>query len=772
MESETVRLLLIEDNPVDVRLIERMLSDARELALEIESVDRLSAGLECCARGGIGLILLDLSLPDSQGLDTLRRVRAESPETPVVVLTGLDDTAIAVEALQEGAQDYLIKGQFDNGALLRSVRYALERHGADKALRESQERYRSMIEDILDISRMGLFVLDSEFRVVWINRTLESYFGLDRQDVIGKDKRDLIRTCIKDIFHDPEAFARTLLTSYETNTFVETFLCQVRAGPRRAERWLEHWSQPVRSGLYAGGRIEHYYDITARKRAEKAVRDTERKYRQFLENLQEGVWAVDRNGYTTFANTHLASMLGYSVEEMLGKHMFTFMDEHGREIYQKEMERREKGRKTRREFEFLRKNGTKTYAFLEESPLTDDDGNYEGTIAGILDVTEYRALEAQLRQAQKMEAVGRLAGGLAHDFNNILTGITGYTMLLLSEAKEGSGWHRDLCQIQELADRAAILTRQLLAFSRHQPMEAMVLNLNELIRKITRMLHRLIGEDIKLEFRSSVGLENVRADPSQIEQVLMNLAVNARDAMPKGGRLVIQTANVTLDEEYADRHHEIMPGSYVMLSVSDSGCGMDEATRERIFEPFFTTKETGKGTGLGLSTVYGIVKQHGGSIWVYSELGRGSTFKIYFPRVPDPVQTPVTTRQPVAPQGSETILVVEDQAEVRSLVQRVLQKQGYTVLAATAPAEAEDLFLQLGRQIALLVTDVVMPGLSGPDLYERLKKNYPSLAVLYMSGYSDSVVIRSGLPKRGTGFIQKPFSPDALGRKVRQVLDK
>jgi len=303
-------------------------------------------------------------------------------------------------------------------------------------------------------------------------------------------------------------------------------------------------------------------------------------------------------------------------------------------------------------------------------------------------------------------------------------------------------------------------------------MEAVVLNLNQLIRRTTRMLDRLIGEDIKLEFRPDPRLGNIRADPGQIEQVLMNLVVNARDAMPRGGRLVIETANVHLDQTYADRHHELTPGSYIVLSVSDTGCGMDEATRERIFEPFFTTKENGKGTGLGLSTVYGIVRQHGGNIWVYSEPGKGTTFKVYFPRVPDPAQDAPAGATADSPKGSETILVVEDQVEVRDLVRRVLQKQGYTVLAAGSAAEAEKLFRQSGRRVALLVTDVVMPGTSGPDLYERLRKYRPSLAVLYMSGYSDSVVIRSGLRRRGTGYIQKPFSPEALNRKVRQVLDR
>ncbi len=378
----------------------------------------------------------------------------------------------------------------------------------------------------------------------------------------------------------------------------------------------------------------------------------------------------------------------------------------------------------------------------------------------------------KFRQAQKMEAVGRLAGGVAHDFNNLLTVINGYTDLSVRRVEQHSAIHRNLEEIRKAGERASSLTRQLLAFSRQQVLQPRVLNLNAVVRDMEKMLRRLIGEDVELMTRLEEDLFSVKADPGQLEQVVLNLGINARDAMPKGGKLTITTANIYLDEQYADTHITVQPGVYVQLTVSDNGCGMTREVQKNIFEPFFTTKELGKGTGLGLSTVYGIVKQSGGNIWVYSELGQGTTFKIYLPVVEEEtVETDNRAQESYHPHGVETILLVEDDDMVRRMTREVLEISGYTVLEAATGGEAVRFCEHHAESIQLLLTDVVMPQLSGKELADGLTLVRPEMKVLFMSGYTDEAIVHHGVLKEGTAFIQKPFTSSALARKVREILD-
>jgi len=385
-----------------------------------------------------------------------------------------------------------------------------------------------------------------------------------------------------------------------------------------------------------------------------------------------------------------------------------------------------------------------------------------------------RHSEEQLRQAQKMEAIGRLAGGIAHDFNNLLTAIKGHAELLLAEIDESSSKRADIEEIWKASERAAVLTRQLLAFSRQQVSQPRVLNLNDVVNEIGSMLGRLIGEDVELVLLPDPDLGYVMADPGQMEQVLMNLAVNARDAMPRGGRLTIETSNVELADDFPHRFaYDVRPGPYVMISVTDTGVGMDKEVQKRIFEPFFTTKEKGKGTGLGLSTVYGIVQQSGGYIWVDSRLGQGTTFKIYLPRVQaGPVEVEPVTVSPTSATGSETILVVEDEPAVRALICKTLRKNGYTVLEAVNGRDALRAASEHRGPLDLVLTDVVMPEMGGKELAERLSVSRPDTMIVFMSGYAESEIVHNGVLKPGTILLEKPFTPDSLARKVREVLDK
>jgi PAS domain S-box-containing protein len=518
------------------------------------------------------------------------------------------------------------------------------------------------------------------------------------------------------------------------------------------------------------GRQAILRDITGRKRMEAGLKESEERYRLLFERNLAGVYRSTADGRILECNRAFARMLGYASAAEAMAHPEWWLHDHPG-AHEEFWERlRKEGSIANHEGQARRKDGTPVWVIQNVSLLSDEDG--EETLLGtVFDVTERRRLEEQLLQSQKMEAVGRLAGGIAHDFNNLLTAIAGYSDLLLSELPANDARRESAVEIREAGRRAAGLTQQLLAFSRRQVLEPRVLDLNAVIAGMEKMLRRVIGEDIELTTALDPDLWHTMADPGQIEQAIVNLAVNARDAMPRGGQLTLETGNVTLDDQFASTYATVQPGPHVMLAVSDTGIGMDAALQSRLFEPFFTTKERGKGTGLGLSTTYGIVKQSGGSIWVYSEPGVGTTFKIYLPRCEEPLAEseapppPLTTRP-----GSETVLLVEDEAEVRRLVERLLRMQGYTVLSAPSPAEAISAARAAGR-IDLLVTDVIMPGMNGREMASVLAAERPRMRVLYMSGYTDAAIAQQGILEPGTAFLSKPFTPDVLARKVREVLD-
>jgi signal transduction histidine kinase len=430
-----------------------------------------------------------------------------------------------------------------------------------------------------------------------------------------------------------------------------------------------------------------------------------------------------------------------------------------------------RGERFQAEYRVIRKDERVIWV-SDTAVVVEGSGSHPLMEGIIVDITERKQLETQLQQARRMEAIGRLAGGIAHDFNNLLTIIKGYAELALKRPKISAEQQTDIERIEDASERASTLVRQLLAFSRRQVLQPKLVDLNSIVLGLDKLLRRLMDENIQMWTRPGKNIGTIKADPGQIEQVIMNLVVNARDAMPKGGRLTLETADADLDAAYASEHVSVKPGRYVMLAVSDTGVGMSVDTVAHIFEPFYTTKESGRGTGLGLSTVYGIVKQSEGYIWVYSEPGRGSTFKVYLPRVDQPAEALPVAKAPVADQaGSETILLVEDQPQVRELAQIALASKGYTVIVAATPEEAERACEERGREIHLLLTDVIMPGVSGRELAKRLTARQPNLRVLYMSGYTFNVIAQGGMLEDGVAFLQKPFTPSKLAEKVREVLD-
>ncbi|HXO86376.1 MAG TPA: PAS domain S-box protein [Gemmatimonadales bacterium] len=752
-----IRVLLVEDNHGDARLILEMLREVRQDAFELERVERLEQALERVGRAAVDVVLLDLGLADSQGLETFRRAHEGIVEEPIIVISGLDDESTALEAVRAGAQDYLVKGRLDGAALARVIRYALERQRTELRLR--------WLSLAVDQSPASIFITDPHGTIRYVNERFTQITGYAPAEAIGKTPR-----IFKSGLTPPEYY-RALWT---TITGGNVWHAEIQNRRKSGEvYWDAVTVSPIRDQR---GAIAYFLavqeDITRRKDTESALRESDRRARTLFETVNLVVLGLDRGGMVEYVNPFFLQRFGYARDAVIGRNWFELVPASQRATMQDVFrDLIDENEHTHYENPVLTKDGQERLIAWNNTVLRDVEGQPIGTLSIGEDITERTQLELQLRQAQKMEAIGRLAGGVAHDFNNVLTAVFGYVDLLREEMPPGSSALQDLAEVRKAAERAADLTRQLLAFSRQQVLEPVVLPLNDHIEEFEKMLRRVIGEDVELRLALSKDIGNVRADPGQLQQVIMNLAVNARDAMPQGGKLLLETANVDLSEQYAELHQPVIPGRYVMLAVSDTGTGMPPDVKARIFEPFFTTKEKGKGTGLGLSTVYGIVKQSGGYVWVYTELGRGTTFKVYLPRVDAPPDRPAKPREAGTLTGSETILLAEDDAILRPLAKALLVKLGYTVLeaenadAALAAAQAHQ------GPIHLLVSDVVMPGPSGRELARRLAALRPETRVLFVSGYTDDAIVHHGMLEPGLNFLQKPFTPSVLARKVREVLD-
>jgi len=778
--ARPLRILLVEDQDDDVALI---LSELRRGGYEpvARRVETPAGMHHAVQQESFDVVLADWNLPQFSALFALEMLKSQGLDLPFIIVSGTIGEEAAASALKAGAHDFVDKRNMQRLALTieRELREADDRRArrkAEGALAVSEERLQLVSRATNDAVRDW----DLSTNAIWWNAGFSALFGHPLQDIDAGVESWYSRL-------HPEDKDRVIAGCYAA----------INGG---ATTWSESYRFYRADGIYAEVLDRAYIvrnirgqalrligamtDFTELRKAHAALAESEARVRMVLESALDAIIGMDQQGTIIDWNPRAEAMFGWSRTEALGRSLAeTIIPPDQRQAYRHGLYRfaaTGEGPMLNRRLEATawRKDGSEFPVELSIVPVKEGEGHrFYGFIA---DITErkraeekLRHTEVQLRQAQKMEAVGQLAGGVAHDFNNLLTVIGGYTELMENSLSADAPMLADLREIMNATERAGWLTRQLLAFSRRQILAPQVLDLNTLIANFEKMLHRLIGEDVTLRTELAPALPPIKADPGQIEQIIMNLAVNARDAMPAGGRLTIETDIVRVDDSYPKKVAEVPPGRYVLLAVSDTGTGMDAETQRRIFEPFFTTKEAGKGTGLGLSTVYGIVKQSHGFIWVYSEPGHGTTFKVYLAAVDEEI--PAAKKTPPAVQqriGMETILLVEDDGSLRALTKKVLELNGYTVWAAANLDEALKVAGAHHWAMHLLLTDVIMAGGSGPAVATRLTERCPDLKVLYMSGYTGATMAHQGILASGSQLLPKPFSPDALLSKVRDVLDE
>jgi PAS domain S-box-containing protein len=648
--------------------------------------------------------------------------------------------------------------------LAGDLTFALDALDAREALRRSNVELRKLGRAV-EQTPATVMITDLGGRIEYVNPRFTEVTGYTAEEALGQNPRILKSD------RTPPEVHRAMWETIAAGRVWQGELCNRKKDGTLF--WESASISPVRDEQgVTTSYVAVKEDITDRKRAAEKLAKSEIYFRSLIENAQDVIVVIDAGGDLLFMSPAVERILGRPPEQFVGKNAFEFIHPEDAAGIQAALRRVVDDPELPQTVVFRFRHANGSWRTLEGiGKLLAAEGSPRAVV-NVRDVTESRALEEQLRQSQKMEAVGRLAGGIAHDFNNLLTTILGYAELAVGRLKPEDPSRLELSEIDKAAQRAGDLTRQLLAFSRKQVLELRVIDLNQVVSDTEKMLRRLIGEDIDLVVSLKQRLVSVRADAGQIGQVLLNLAVNSRDAMPNGGKLTIETSVVELDESYSTFHFDVPPGRYVLLAVSDTGTGMDAKTLSHVFEPFFTTKEAGKGTGLGLSAVYGVVKQSGGHVSVYSEPGVGTTFKVYLPRVED---APEKNRAPAVHAalvgGTETILVVEDEEAVRRLTCRSLEAQGYEVLPAASASEALLLLEKHAGEIHLLITDVVMPDVSGRELARSAAPLRPLMKVLFMSGYTDNVIVHHGVLDAGTAFLQKPFTPRSLAQKVREVLD-
>ncbi len=767
---QPLRLLIAEDNPVDLELTLRALKKSG-LDLEIETVAEREGFVEKLRSKPFDMVLSDYRMPGWTGVDALTEIVKLGQDIPMILVTGTLGDGKAVECIKLGITDYVLKHQLARlpMAIMRAreekaLRDAERRAG--EALRESEARFRTLVENAPE----AIVVLDMEKGMfVDCNDNALRLFRLTRNELMEHGPGDLSPPFQPDGRHSAIAASEWMdgasgnAVSYFEWTHRDSLGDEIPC-----EIHLVRLPSPTRQ-LIRGSIL----DITERKRAEQALRESEVRYRGLVNNAIYGIYWVTPDGCLLDANPALVQMLGYeSVEALLLLRDTTslYCDLNERIKVGEACRNNERAEAT---VEWKRRDGKIITVRLNCRHSRDLQRKTDCIEIIVEDVTERLALQKQLMQAQKFEAIGQLAGGIAHDFNNMIGAILGWAELGLDETEPEARLHRHFDKVRQQAIRAAALTKQLLAFARRQILEPRNIDLNQSVTETLSLLEKVIGSDIEIKTNLAADLALVRADPTQVEQVLMNLCINARDAMSEVGRLIIETSAATFDERYCAAQPFARPGNYAMLAVTDTGTGMDAATLDRIFEPFFTTKEMGKGTGLGLATVYGIVRQHGGFLHVYSELNIGTTFRVYLPIAPSSVKAvvPIEDTGPVR-GGSETILVAEDHEGLRELARETLCNLGYNVVIVCDGEEAIREFQKNRDRIDLLLLDVVMPKMNGPEAYARLSAERPDLAVIFATGYSADIALLQKVQEQGLTVMQKPYVPRDLARRVRETLDR
>lgn len=746
-------ILLVEDNALARSALTMALQQEGFLVREAETAQELIV----LAAEKPDLILLDVHLPDGDGFALCRRLKTD-PATAfiaVLLISGVStQSGDRVHGLETGADGYLTK-PIEPSEVVAHVKALLRS-------RQSEEQYRFLAESIPHL----VWMTRPDGFAEYVNQRWHEYTGLPPSASLGEGWQQLLHPDDRERARAAWNLAVTSGNPYQVDY-------RLRRGDG-AYRWHLAQGLPVRNDE---GQIVKWLgtctDIESQKRAEEELRLRDRA----LQAVSQGVLITDPrqpDNPIVFASPSFEKLTGYPKEESIGRNCrFLQGPETDADTVAEVREAIRADRPCSVELLNYRKDGASFWNALSISPVHGEDGTVTHFVGTQVDVTERKRMEEQLRQSQKMEAVGQLAGGVAHDFNNLLTVINGYGEVLLDRLKPDDPLRELVTEMTRAGERAAALTRQLLAFSRKQVLAPTVLDLNAVVVDLEKMLRRVIGEDIRLVTSLQPHIGHVKIDRGQMEQVILNLAVNARDAMPRGGQLLLQTRAVEWDENDTRGHANTKPGSYIVLTIRDSGHGMTPEVQARIFEPFFTTKGPGKGTGLGLATVYGIVQQSGGSIEVSSQPNAGTAFTIYLPRVDRAIRSSKSSHLGVrtVSRGSETILLVEDEDAIRSLSKLVLQQSGYTVLEAGNADEALQTAQRHKETIHLLVTDVVMPDLGGRELAERLMALHPEMRVLYVSGYTDDAIVRHGVSEEKIHFLQKPFTPQALAVTVREVLD-
>ncbi len=888
MEEPKIKLLLVEDNPGDARLIQEMVKKAGVGRYEISTVGTLDNAVDQLRKSSFDGLILDLNLPDSQGITTLKSILGNAPGTAVVVITGLDDEALVVDSLHTGAEDYLVKGKFDGSLLIRSLRYAIERKRSERELRESKSLFASVVENI----PLMIFLKESkDLRFVIFNRAGEELLGYDRKDLLGRNNLDLFppeqaanfmskdrevldgeagmldipeefiltakkgqrilhtrKVCIRgedgvtkyllgiseDITERKQEELKLLRALDEAQRFreimdqipvyvyfkdaqsryvygnkatLELFRCslegligrqdselmptgaaeQIKAIEARvlqgeqtteevvSENGRVFWE--VKTPIWEGaehkkiiGLLAVSRDITESRKAE----EKDRLLATIVESSDNAIFSRDLANLITSWNRGAEKIYGYSPAEAIGMSAEQLVPAERKEEMRMLTEQLNAGHKIAHfETEHLRKNGETIQVALTITPLQGQNGQAIGFSTIASNVTEFKLLKQGLMQAQKLASIGEMAGGIAHDFNNLLNVIIGYSDLALIKKDDRDAVQSYLEEVKGAGKKAAALTGQLLAFSRKQNLSPKSLSLNLVVQDMEKMLKEAVGEKVTLKLELDKGLQAIYADQTQMEQVLMNLCVNARDAITQGGQLLIQTCNCTLSESQALEISEARVGEFVCLTVKDNGKGMEPITMAKIFEPFFTTKTRGKGTGLGLSVTYGIVKQHNGWINVSSQPGQGTEFKVWLPMDTRKSEEPRESKKIALEYGrgtGERILLVEDQPENLALSTVILQKHGYIVFPAQNAEEALISFKEEKKKFNLLFTDMILPGMDGRQLAEEVSRQNPGIKVLVCSGYLDDRIELPELDKLGYRFLGKPYESETMLAAVHKAL--